>query len=103
MHNYSFAREFEMRRRNRLNAITKIISENTVSSQEDLSERLKKMGHDTSQSSLSRDLRKLGVLKMRTPGGVFAYVLPPEKPAASSDEMYRKKFISSVTGIRRSG
>jgi len=44
-------------------AIVKILSEQVVGRQADLVRLLRKHGHEATQSSVSRDLRELGVLK----------------------------------------
>lgn len=47
----------------RRTAIMKILREQAVGRQADLVRLLRKQGHDATQSSVSRDLRELGVLK----------------------------------------
>ncbi len=49
----------------RFEAITDIIRNNSVSSQSELLERLEGLGFETTQSSVSRDLKKLGVVKVQ--------------------------------------
>ena len=49
---------------NRLSIIAEVIRANKISSQHDLKEQLRALGFDTTQSSISRDLRKLGVVKV---------------------------------------
>ncbi|WP_141731771.1 arginine repressor [Oligoflexus tunisiensis] len=49
---------------NRLSIIADVIRNNKVSNQHDLKEHLKGRGFDTTQSSISRDLKKLGVVKV---------------------------------------
>jgi transcriptional regulator of arginine metabolism len=66
-----------------------------------LQELLFRRGVEVSQSSLSRDLKELGVSRERTPDGIFAYVLPESRPAATSEEVFRRRFRTSVTGVRR--
>jgi transcriptional regulator of arginine metabolism len=57
----------------RRGAIMRILREGQVRRQEDLVRLLKKAGHEVTQSSISRDLRDLGVLKASG-----RYVLPAE-------------------------
>jgi transcriptional regulator of arginine metabolism len=57
----------------RRGAIMRILREGHVRRQEDLVRLLKKAGHEVTQSSISRDLRDLGVLKASG-----RYVLPAE-------------------------
>ena len=58
----------------RRGAIMRILREGQVRRQEDLVRLLKKAGHEVTQSSISRDLRDLGVLKASG-----HYVLPAEE------------------------
>src|SRR6516225_5438038 len=58
----------------RRGAIMRILREGQVRRQEDLVRLLKKAGHAATQSSISRDLRDLGVLKASG-----RYVLPAEE------------------------
>jgi transcriptional regulator of arginine metabolism len=63
----------------RRDAIMRILRDGRVRKQEDLVRLLKKEGHQVTQSSVSRDLRDIGVLKAS--GG---YVLPPEETARAN-------------------
>ena len=58
----------------RRGAILRILREGQVRRQEDLVRLLRKAGHEVTQSSISRDLRDLGVLKASG-----RYVLPAEE------------------------
>lgn len=58
----------------RRNAIARLLRDGVVRKQEDLVRLLKGEGHDVTQSSVSRDLRDLGVLKASG-----RYVMPPEE------------------------
>ena len=97
MHEWSI----NMSRSSRLRLVTSILEEQMVGDQPTLRELLSRRGIEVSQSSLSRDLKELGVSRERTPEGIFAYVLPDEKPSATSEEVFRRRFQMSVTGVRR--
>ncbi|HTT43100.1 MAG TPA: hypothetical protein VMG33_08515 [Steroidobacteraceae bacterium] len=58
----------------RRGAIVGILRAGVVRRQADLVRQLKRAGHEATQSSISRDLRDLGVLKTRG-----RYVLPPDE------------------------
>ena len=58
----------------RREAVMRILRGGRVRNQADLVRLLKKEGHDVTQSSVSRDLRDLGVLKASG-----RYVLPPDE------------------------
>lgn len=52
-----------MTKKERLNAICALIKENEISTQEELTERLVKMGFDVSQATVSRDINELDLIK----------------------------------------
>ncbi len=57
------------RRKSRLPAIVEILARNIISSQEELLEQLALKGYNVTQSTLSRDLKKLRVTKVPTETG----------------------------------
>ncbi len=62
-------------------AILKIVRRETVGSQEQLRERLRREGFDVTQATLSRDIRELGLAKVAAPDGGSHYAPPPEAGA----------------------
>src|SRR6516225_610643 len=80
----------------RRGAIMRILREGQVRRQEDLVRLLKKAGHEVTQSSISRDLRDLGVLKASG-----RYVLPPDEVTrANGDFGTLSQFVRQ---LRRAG
>ncbi len=65
----------------RRGAIVRILRAGLVRKQSDLVRLLKKEGYEATQSSISRDLRDLGVLKARD-----HYVLPPEESGRANGD-----------------
>jgi transcriptional regulator of arginine metabolism len=63
-----------MQKVQRQTAILKLISNKSISKQEELTELLEKKGFSVTQSSVSRDLDELGIIKV---GGNYAV---PKKP-----------------------
>lgn len=80
----------------RREAIMRILRGGRVRKQEDLVRLLKKEGHQVTQSSVSRDLRDLGVLKAS--GG---YVLPAEDSTRANGDF--ATLTHFVVGIRHAG
>jgi transcriptional regulator of arginine metabolism len=64
-------------------AILRILRSGLVGKQADLVRLLKKEGHAVTQSSVSRDLRDLGVLKARG-----RYVLPPDEVSRANGDFH---------------
>jgi transcriptional regulator of arginine metabolism len=60
----------------RKNDIKKIISSHKIAGQEELLEKLKKLGYDLTQATLSRDIKDLGIAKMPDSEKGYIYVLP---------------------------
>ena len=59
----------------RLNIIKRIISEELISSQEELIKRLLEAGIQATQSTLSRDFKEINISKMPHPDKGYVYVL----------------------------
>ena len=80
----------------RRGAIVRILRQGLVRKQHELVRLLKKSGHAATQSSISRDLRDLGVLKARG-----RYVLPADEVSrANGDFATLTQFVRS---LRRAG
>jgi transcriptional regulator of arginine metabolism len=73
----------------RRSVLAKIIREQAVGRQSELVTMLRKHGHSATQSSVSRDLRELGVAKQGD-----RYMLP-ERSAVKNDLSSLKQFVSS--------
>jgi transcriptional regulator of arginine metabolism len=80
----------------RQSAIVRILRGGQVRRQEDLVRLLKEEGHDVTQSSVSRDLRVLGVSKA---GG--RYVLPPDETTRANGNF--GMLAQFVRELRRAG
>lgn len=64
--------------RSRLNALRKLLIEGEISTQEELAEELARQKYQVTQSTISRDLRKLGAIKTFDPAGQIVYRLPDD-------------------------
>lgn len=80
----------------RRTAITRLLRSGTIRKQADLVRLLRAQGHEVTQSSISRDLRELGVLKAS--GG---YVLPTAGESRSNDDF--ASLAQFVRGVRTAG
>jgi transcriptional regulator of arginine metabolism len=74
----------------RRTALAKIIREQSVGRQTELVAMLRKHGHIATQSSVSRDLRELGVAKLGD-----RYVLPEAGVSARNDFGALRQFVSA--------
>ena len=75
----------------RRTTLAKIIREQSVGRQSELVAMLRKQGHAATQSSVSRDLRELGVAKLGQ-----RYVLPEPGVSIKKDFSTLKQFVSAV-------
>jgi transcriptional regulator of arginine metabolism len=80
----------------RREAIMRILRSGTVRNQQDLVRLLKKEGHVVTQSSVSRDLRDLGVLK-----AAAGYVLPAEETTRANGDF--RALVQFVRGLKHAG
>ena len=70
-----------MNRQQRHAAILRILREHPVSTQTELAEVLHAAGHDVVQTTVSRDIHELGLIKVRDASGRLVYA-PPEAAEA---------------------
>ena len=80
----------------RRQAVVRLLREGVVHRQEDLVRMLRAEGHDVTQSSISRDLRDLGVLKASG-----RYVLPPDEVSRTQGDF--AMLAQFVRGLKRAG
>src|SRR5579871_1024027 len=80
----------------RRTTILRLLRTGLVRKQQDLVRLLKKEGHEVTQSSVSRDLRDLGILKARG-----RYILPPDEVTRANGDF--DALAQFVRGMRRAG
>ena len=65
-----------MSRRERQAAIVRLVRERAISTQGELAEALHEAGFDVVQTTVSRDVAELGLVKVRAPSGRLVYAPP---------------------------
>jgi transcriptional regulator of arginine metabolism len=65
-----------MQRLDRHATIQRLVQERAISTQEELVAALREEGHDAVQATVSRDIRELGLVKVRAPSGRLIYASP---------------------------
>jgi transcriptional regulator of arginine metabolism len=60
----------------RQGAILRLVQEQRLSTQEEVAEALRNRGFDAVQTTVSRDIAQLGLVKVRDSGGRLVYALP---------------------------
>lgn len=71
------------KKRDRIEAISRLIASAKIHTQEGLLERLSKNGFNVTQATLSRDLKELGVAKVPDSEMGYIYVMPSSLSQAS--------------------
>lgn len=89
-----------MSRRRRERAIRSIVSDRSVRTQSELVEALRERGIDASQSTVSRDVKRLGLVKVPADDGGYRYARPAEaSPPADARGRLRSAVDEFVTGV----
>lgn len=74
-----------MNRSERHAAIQRLIREQPIATQSGLVEALRHEGHDVVQTTVSRDVHELGLVKVRTGSGRLVYAFPEDAPGFDAD------------------
>jgi transcriptional regulator of arginine metabolism len=74
-----------MNRAERHAAIQRLIRAQLISTQSELAEALSREGHDVVQTTVSRDVHELGLVKVRNASGRLVYVLPEDASGFDQD------------------
>ena len=81
--------------------IAKLVSSQTVTSQPQLRELLKKKGIAATQATVSRDLEDLGAVKVRTSAGETTYAIPEFEPdRLAPPEQLRRVLAEWVADVQ---
>ena len=76
-----------------------IISQNDIKTQEELSEKLIEMGFNTTQATISRDIKELRLIKVSSLSGGYKYSAPSQSEDAGFLPRLRTIFKECVIGI----
>lgn len=81
-------------KRDRQKKILELVHQQSIDTQEDLAECLKKAGFRATQATISRDIRELKLIKVTTQGGPQKYVVLPDE-----DKLNEKYFRVLKDGL----
>lgn len=87
-------------RKSRLKIIRSIVATGRIDRQEVLAQELSKMGIETTQAMLSRDLRYLRISKVRNAQGRAVYALPREgqfRPIPTEEEVRASRWSLTLS------
>lgn len=83
----------------RQETILRLIEENVLITQEDLQEELKNEGYDVTQSTVSRDIRALKLVKARDAAGNYRYVRQGNSNDEQENTQYMHMFTAAVKNV----
>ena len=83
-----------MNRAERQGAIRRLVREQPVATQSELAAALHAAGHDVVQTTVSRDIRELGLVKMRDSAGRLVYALPEDARPRDLGPAFRRVALS---------
>lgn len=84
----------------RLKKILDLIALRPIGTQEVLNRALKEVGISTTQSTLSKDMKELGIIKVSDNEGKFRYQVPTgRQPLLQGEELLRRELTYFVTEV----
>ena len=90
-------------KRGRQRALMDLVRREPMGSQQDIRDRLAAEGFPATQSTISRDLEELGLVRVRDGDGHLRYADPNDVPAPRSDRHLRQVLTEFVAGVEPSG
>ncbi len=91
-----------MKKYTRQSKILEIIEENEIETQEDLAEKLKQLGIDVTQATVSRDIKELRLSKVLTKSGKYKYAPIGQKQEGITERL-ANIFKNSIISIDSAG
>ncbi|MGM0445332.1 MAG: arginine repressor [Bacillota bacterium] len=79
--------------------ILNLIKNEVISTQEELVERLEEEGIKVTQATISRDIKKLGLIKIPDEDGAYKYALANQKSSSENKYWLKKMFNNLVADI----
>lgn len=79
--------------------ILNLIKNEVITTQEELVERLEEEGIKVTQATISRDIKKLGLIKIPDEDGAYKYALANQKSSSENKYWLKKMFNNLVADI----
>lgn len=92
-----------MEKRRRRDVIRELIESRPPANQRELVERLTARGIEADQSTVSRDLREMGAVRMPGPDGGLVYVFPGERSVPAAGDELRRGMRDYAIRLEASG
>lgn len=84
----------------RQDTLLELIKDNVISTQEDLLNSLESCGFSVTQSTISRDIKELRIVKALDSNGQYRYISAFNKTDSDKPDKYVEIFSNSVISIR---
>ena len=83
--------------------ILELIDKHDIDTQEEMIEKLRENGINATQTTISRDIRELKLVKGISPSGVYKYIYPSKKREVGAAPVLNSALTDSVTDIEAAG
>ncbi|HOA70700.1 MAG: arginine repressor [Bacillota bacterium] len=83
--------------------IIELVSQNVITSQEELCRLLAKEGIKVTQATISRDIKELNMVRVPAGDGRYKYALMPGDPTAVYRERFHRLFMDCCIDMEKSG
>lgn len=82
--------------------IQEIITKYAIHTQEELAERLRQVGFDVTQATVSRDIKEMGLIKVPTSEDDYRYATPGSAQPVNSPERLKRRMRETVVTVNDS-
>lgn len=83
----------------RQNAILALVAENEIQTQEELSERLRALGYDVTQATVSRDIKELRLVKVKNDNGIVCYRADAKSEVGDVEQRLKSILKHSMVSV----
>ena len=88
-------------KKSRHEKIKSLITEHDVTTQEELLDLLRRDGYDVTQATVSRDIKRLGLIKALDENGKYRYCAP--RPSSGTDSKFKNILAEAVVSSESAG
>ena len=85
-------------KKQRQNAIIAIITKKDIETQEELTDELRNLGYIATQSTISRDIKELKIVKVASDGNRYKYAMKSQD-SADTGAKYHNILVETVTSV----
>ncbi len=80
--------------------LLQLVAEGGLGTQDDITEALRRSGFPVAQATVSRDIRELGLVKMRDKSGKVRFVLKESKDGIALSHKFATIFSESIVSVK---